>query len=109
VASHPTNEEREAVALPTVRRALAALAGADASELESVLRDDVVVLTASGRESGPRHAAFALVGACLDATSWEPPRQNGAHALLAFDRGAGARGGIVLEVRRDGVVFAAMV
>jgi hypothetical protein len=106
LASHPTNEEREQAALPFVRRAIAALAGSDAPALEAVLRDDAVALTASGKETGSRHAAFALLGACRDATSWEPPRQHGAHALLGFAREDGSRGGIALEVRRDGIVFA---
>lgn len=107
MASHPTNEEREEAALPLVRRAIAALAGADAPALEAVLRDEAVAVTASGKETGSRHVAFALLGACRDATSWEPPRQHGAHALLGFAREDGSSGGIVLEVRADGVVFAA--
>lgn len=107
MATHPSDEERAAAALPLVRRALAALAGGDAGELAQVLRDDAVVLTASGREEGARHVAFALIGACRDAGSWDQPRQHGAHALLAFTRTDGRRSAIVLESRRDAIVFAA--
>lgn len=107
MASHPTNDEREAAALPVVRRALAALAGADATALEDVLRDDVVALTGDGREVGPTHAAYALAAAARGATAWDPPRQHGAHALLGFVLEDGSRSAIVVEARRDEIVFAA--
>ena len=107
MTSHPSDEERAAAALPLVQRALAALAGSDAGALTEALREDAVVLTASGREEGARHVAFTLTGACHDATSWDPPRQHGAHALLAFTRADGSRSAILIESRRDAIVFAA--
>jgi len=109
VASHPTDEERAEAAAPLVRRALAALAGTDASALGDVLRDDAVAITADGVERGRRHAAHALLAAARGARTWHPPRAHGAHALLRYTRGDESVGGIVLEARRDAIVFAAVL
>ncbi len=67
----------------------------------------MVVLTDGGREVGAKHGAYALAAVARDAAAWDPPHQHGAHALLTFTTADGDRRGIVVEARRDAIVFAA--
>jgi len=97
---------------------LEALLGAaregDEEGLAACYDEDVAWLDETGTRRGrtgalARHREIAAGGA-----EWAEPQQQGARAVLRWSRPAapgtpGARGAIVVEVRRGGVVFAAAV
>ena len=103
---HPSDADREAAARPVLEAVLAATMAGDREALAACYAEDVVWLDAGGVARGrdaavDRHAAIAAV-----ASGWAPLQQKGAHAVLRWT-GPDAPGAIVVEVRRERIIFAA--
>lgn len=104
---HPSDAERARDALPLLERLVKACCAGDAEAIAACYRDDAVWLDREGAHAGDeavrRHAALAE-----DGREWDAPQQQGAKAVLRW-RGPGPQeGAVVVEVRRTGVVFAAV-
>jgi hypothetical protein len=103
---HPSDAERAEAARPVLAELVAAAAAGDAGGVAACLDEDVVWLGPAGSAAGRDEAAQRLLAAA-GGGDWAPPVQHGAHALLAWIAGDGARGGVVVEVRRGRVVLVA--
>jgi hypothetical protein len=110
-AGHPTDADREQAARPVLIAAIEASADEDAVALAACYADDAVWLAADGVVRGAgaveRHAAIAA-----QASEWAPLQQHGARAALRWTRrgrdgAVEASGAIIVEVRRERIIFAA--
>jgi ketosteroid isomerase-like protein len=109
---HPTDSERARGAAPVLRALLAAAAADDPAALGDLYREDVAWLDATGTALGREEAVRRHRAIAARADAWAEPQQHGAKAVLRWARrGAdGApeeRGALVVEVRRDRVIFVA--
>jgi hypothetical protein len=103
---HPSDAERAEAARPALDELVAAAGAGDAGRVAACLDEDVVWLGADGAVRGRAEAARRLLAAA-GGGDWAPPRQHGAHAVLAWSAPGGASGGVVVEVRRGRVVLVA--
>ncbi len=109
---HPSDADRERSALPVLTAAIEAAGERDADALAACYDDDAVWLAGDGLARGAdavaRHREIAA-----SASEWEAPQQHGARAVLRWvhrgdDGAVDARGAIVVEVRRERIIFAAV-
>ncbi len=84
----------------------AAARARDGAALRAAYADDAVWLAPEGHLHGADAAAARHLAIAGRAESWEAPQQQGAKAALRWQAGDVA-GAIVVEVRRDRIVFAA--
>lgn len=104
---HPSDADREAAARPVLDAALAASATRDREALAACYAEDVVWLDAGGVARGREAAVDRHAGIAAVASGWSPLQQKGAHAVLRWTGAGGAVGAIVVEVRRERIIFAA--
>ena len=104
---HPSDADREVAARPVLEAALAASAARDRDALAACYAEDVVWLDAGGVTRGRDAAADRHAGIAAVASGWAPLQQKGAHAVLRWAATGGAVGAIVVEVRRERIIFAA--
>jgi len=112
---HPSDADRERVAAAVLQRLLPAIAAGDRARVEAELTDGCGWLAPEGGLTGRRAVAGRLARLGPGAggrIEWDRVQPSGAHVALGWTRrdGAGAsrgRGFLVLEIRRDGVVFGA--
>jgi hypothetical protein len=111
---HPSDTDRERVATVVVDRLLPALAAGDAPEVEAGLAEHCAWLAPDGALVGREAVAGRLARLGPGAggrIEWDRVQRRGAHVALGWIRRGGdaptERGFLVLEVRRDGVVFGA--
>ena len=115
-ARHPSDADRERAAAPVIERYRVAVTSGDDDALLAVLAAGCVWLAESGRLDGPdavvaHHLARRSAWPSDARLEWTRAQPHGAHAALAWRVGANdaevERGLVVLEVRRDAVVFGA--
>jgi len=105
---HPSDADRERAALPVLEALLRAAREHDDDALAACYDEDVAWLDEHGTRRGRDAAVAAHRGiAAREGLRWAPPQQQGARAVLRWRGPDGARGAIVVEVRRERVVFAA--
>jgi hypothetical protein len=113
---HPSDADRERAAAPVIERYRAAVTSGDADALGAVIAAGCVWLAESGRLDGPEavvahHLARRSAWPGDARLEWIRAQPHGAHAALAWRVRAGGadveQGLVVVEVRRDAVVFAA--
>jgi ketosteroid isomerase-like protein len=104
---HPSDADREAGARPVLEAVLAASTSRDRAALAASYAEDVVWLDADGAVRGRDAAADRHAAIAAEASGWGPLQQKGAHAVLRWSGEGGARGAIVVEVRRERIIFAA--
>jgi ketosteroid isomerase-like protein len=104
---HPSDADREAAARPVLEAALAASAARDREALAACYAEDIVWLDAGGVARGREAAVERHAGIAAIASGWAPLQQKGAHAVLRWAAAGGAVGAIVVEVRRERIIFAA--
>lgn len=109
---HPTDAERARDAAPALRALLTAAAADDPAALADLYREDVAWLDATGTALGREEAVRRHRAVAARAGEWAEPQQHGAKAVLRWvRRGADGepeeRGALVVEVRRDRVIFVA--
>lgn len=104
---HPSDADREEAARPALTALLEASRARDASALGSLYRDDVTWLADGATLGGIDAAVERHMEIAARATDWDAPQQQGARAVLRWTGPDGARGAIVVEVRRGLIVFAA--
>jgi ketosteroid isomerase-like protein len=113
---HPTDADRERAAAPVLERYRAAVGAGDPAALRAVLADGCVWLAEDGQMEGPdaavaHHAALRARWPAGARVEWTRVQPHGAHAVLGWrvldgDREL-AQGLVVLEVRREAIVFGA--
>jgi ketosteroid isomerase-like protein len=104
---HPSDSDREAAARPVLEAVLAATMAGDRGALAACYAEDVVWLDAGGAARGREAAADRHTAAAAGASEWAPLQQKGAHAVLRWTGAGRERGAIVVEVRRERIIFAA--
>ena len=104
---HPSDADRERGARPVLEAALRAAAAGDRRGLADCYDEAVVWLEAGGAARGRGAAVERHLELTAGAAEWAPPQQQGARAVLRWAGEGTARGAIVVEVRRERVVFAA--
>ena len=104
---HPSDADREAAARPVLEAVLAATMAGDREALADCYAEDVVWLDAGGAARGREAAADRHTAAAAGASEWAPLQQKGAHAVLRWTGAGRERGAIVVEVRRERIIFAA--
>ena len=104
---HPSDADRAEASLPALSAVIEAAAARDAAALAGLYRDDVVWLAPDGAHAGIDAAVARHMEIAARATSWDPPQQHGARAALRWSGDDGARGAIVVEVRRGLIISAA--
>lgn len=107
MSGHPTDADREQAALPTLLALLGATREADAEALSGLYRDDIAWLADGDAATGTAEAVERHLEVARRAASWDEPQQRGARAVLRWTGDDGARGALVVEVRRGQIVFAA--
>jgi ketosteroid isomerase-like protein len=103
---HPSDADREAAARPVLEAVLAATMAGDRGALAACYAEDVVWLDAGGAVRGREAAADRHAAVAAGASQWAPLQQKGAHAVLRWTGPDGAVA-IVVEVRRERIIFAA--
>ena len=103
---HPSDADRETDARPVLDAALAATMAGDREALAACYAEDVVWLDAGGAVRGREAAADRHAAVAAGASEWAAPQQKGAHAVLRWT-GPDGTGAIVVEVRRERIIFAA--
>ena len=104
---HPSDADREAAARPVLEAALAATTAGDREGLAACYGEDVVWLDPDGAVRGREAAADRHAAIAAGASGWAPLQQKGAHAVLRWTGPDGTLGAIVVEVRRERIIFAA--
>ncbi len=104
---HPSDADREEAARPALVALIEAARAGDAGALAAMVREDIVWLAADGAHAGADAAAARLGEIAGRAVAWEAPQQHGARAALRWSEADGARGAIVVEVRRGLIISAA--
>ena len=112
---HPSDADRERIAAAVLERLLPALAAGAAPAVEAELTEGCAWLAPGGEVVGRSAVARRLARLGPGAggrVAWERVQPRGAHVALGWSRrdadgAATERGFLVLEVRRDGVVFGA--
>lgn len=109
---HPSDADRERAALPVLEELLRALREDDEAALAACYDEDVAWLDETGTLRGREAAVAAHRRIAGPDVRWAAPQQQGARAVLRWRRPAGDgaredRGAVVVEVRRERVVFAA--
>lgn len=104
---HPSDADREEAARPALTALLEASRARDAGALTALYRDDVSWLADGATLEGAEAAVARHMEIAGRATAWDAPQQRGARAVLRWSGDDGARGAIVVELRRGLVVFAA--
>ncbi len=104
---HPSDADREAAARPVLEAALAATRAGDREALAACYAEDVVWLDAGGAARGREAAVDRHSAIAAGASGWAPLQQKGAHAVLRWAGAGRERGAIVVEVRRERIIFAA--
>ena len=105
--AHPTDADREAAALPVLLAAVGAARARDGASLRQAYADDAVWLAPGETLHGGDAAAERHLAIAAGADSWDEPQQQGAKAVLRWSGGGGASGALVVEVRRERIIFAA--
>ncbi len=105
---HPSDDDREAAARPVLIAMIEAARAGDRAALAALYRDDVAWLADGTTLTGTRAAVDRHMQIAARATAWDPPQQQGARAALRWSDADGGRGGLVVEVRRGQIVFAAV-
>lgn len=108
MSGHPTDPDREQAALPALVELLRAAREGDAQALNALYRDDVAWLADGVAVTGTAAAVERHLALAGEAASWDAPQQQGARAVLRWSGDDGARGALVVEVRRGQIVFAAV-
>ena len=103
---HPSDADREAAARPVLEAVLAATMAGDREALAACYAEDVVWLDAGGAVRGREAAADRHAAVTAGASEWAALQQKGAHAVLRWIARDGP-GAIVVEVRRERIIFAA--
>lgn len=111
---HPSDADRERAARPVLDELLRAAREGDGAAMAACYADDAAWLDGSGTLHGRDVAAARHREIARPGTEWAAPQQQGARAVLRWSRPAGAgapaeRGAIVVEVRRERVIFAATI
>ena len=104
---HPSDADREAAARPVLEAVLAATRAGDREALAACYAEDAVWLDAEGAARGRDAAAGRHAAAAAGASEWAALQQKGAHAVLRWTGAGTERGAIVVEVRRERIIFAA--
>lgn len=105
---HPTDADRAQASLPALLEVIRASRACDEVALAGLYRDDVAWLAGDGAVAGTEAAVARHMEIARRATAWDEPQQQGARAALRWSGADGARGAIVVEVRRGQIVFAAV-
>lgn len=115
---HPSDADRERAAAPVLERYRAAVSAGDGDALRTVLADGCVWLAEAGRLEGleavaAHHAAQQAARPPGARVQWTRTQPQGAHAALGYAVHDGdrvtERGLVVVEVRRETIVFGADV
>jgi ketosteroid isomerase-like protein len=104
---HPSDADRAEAARPVLEELLRAVRAGDADAIGACVDEDVVWLDAARTAQGRPQAVGHLLGVAGPGAEWAAPQQHGAHAILRWTAADGSAGGLVVEVRRGRVVFAA--
>lgn len=92
---------------PVLARCLTAAAAGDVRALAACYAHDAVWLDDGSAHHGAAACAERHLALAAEAAAWDAPQQHGARAALRLTRRDGGRAAVVVEVRRERIVFAA--